>query len=76
MAISQKDANRGWDPRYHITKSDGSPTDPKAEYFVLRLDEDDPHGVACRKAILTYADAIESHIPKLAKDIREKFGET
>lgn len=74
MTISEKDKNRGWSPRYKITKLDGKPVDPKAEYFVLRLDESDPHGVACRAALRTYANTIRPHIPKLAEDIFQKFG--
>ena len=52
------------------------PVDDNAEYFVLRLDlngKDSNHIAACRKAIHTYADAIEPTIPKLAKDLRERY---
>lgn len=37
--------------KYKIEKSDGSPIDPKAQYFVLRLDTDK----AARAAMVTYA---------------------
>jgi hypothetical protein len=50
--------------------------DEKAEYFVLRLDEggsDLKHIAACRIAIHAYADAIEPHIPQLAKDLKERY---
>lgn len=62
--------------RYNVTKADGSAVDPKAEYFVLRLDEgggDPIHIAACRKAIAVYADAIHDHLPELAKDIRRRY---
>lgn len=62
--------------RYHVSKLGGGRNDPKAEYFVLRLDEggSDPiHVRACRLAILTYADAIENHLPTLAAEIRTQY---
>ncbi len=52
------------------------PVDKNSEYFVLRLDKggsDVEHIKACRIAVNAYADAIERHLPKLAKDIREKW---
>lgn len=66
---------KGLHQRYKISKLWGK-TDPKAEYFVLRLDlngSDSNHILACRKAIQTYADAIESTIPQLAKDLRKRY---
>lgn len=63
--------------RYIISKSDGSPVDDNAEYFVLRLDSggsDQLHIDACRLAILAYAQAIENHLPQLAGDIRKRYG--
>ena len=53
-----------------------APTDPEAEYFVLRLDEgggDPQHILACRVAVLAYARAIEHHLPDLARDIKERW---
>lgn len=50
--------------------------DPKAEYFVMRLDnggKDPNHINACRIGIHAYADAIEPFIPQLAKDLRERY---
>lgn len=50
--------------------------DHGSEYFVLRLDlnaSDLNHVAACRIGINAYADAIESAIPQLAKDIRERY---
>lgn len=47
-----------------------------AEYFVLRLDtggSDINHIKACRIGIHAYADAIETTIPELAKDLRERY---
>ena len=61
--------------KYIIAKTDGSPVDPKAEYFVLRLDEgcEPSHRNACRSAIAAYAKAIENHLPELAKDLHERY---
>lgn len=50
--------------------------DHGAEYFVLRLDSngsDLNHVASCRIAIQAYADAIETTIPQLAKDLRERY---
>jgi hypothetical protein len=56
---------RGFYRKYTITKADGSPVDPNAQYLVLRLDTD---RAACLAA-LTYAD--ETDNPVLAQDLRE-----
>lgn len=64
--------------RYKIEKTNGEPLDPNAEYFVLRLDKrgtDPKHIAACRKAILTYAEAIRDHIPKLSQDLIERYSD-
>lgn len=52
------------------------PTDTGSEYFVMRLDEggkDREHIKACRIGVHAYADAIEHHLPELAKDLRERY---
>lgn len=61
--------------RYEVKKArpteDGT-DDPKAEYFVLRLDAlgDDPkHIKACHRAALEYARAIRPHLPDIADDL-------
>lgn len=61
--------------KYVIAKTDGSPVDPNAEYFVLRLDEgcEPNHRNACRSAIAAYARAIEGYLPQLAKDLNERY---
>lgn len=51
-------------------------TDPESEYFVMRLDKggkDLNHIKACRIGVHAYADAIEHHLPELAKDLRERY---
>jgi hypothetical protein len=62
--------------KYIISKRDGRPVDPGAEYFVLRLDDgggDPVHVAACRSSVLHYADRISGHLPKLASDLRAKY---
>jgi len=56
--------------KYLIDKADGTPTDPHAAYFVLRLDTDP----AARAAALAYADACEATAPELAADLRALVG--
>lgn len=54
--------------KYRIEKTDGSPVDAHADYFVLRLDTD-KHA---RHAARTYARSIEHSNPELARDIRNR----
>lgn len=58
----------GLHQRYNVTKADGSPTDPNAVYFVLRIDtetngpmnsSDFLHRIACREAALKYIKTIK-----------------
>lgn len=68
------DSSRPIDDGNHTHKLGN--TDPGAEYFVLRLDEggkDREHIKACRIGIHAYANAIEHHLPELAKDLRERY---
>ncbi len=62
--------------KYIITRADGGQLDPAFEAFVLRLDDggDPKHVEACRKAIMAYAMAIQSHLPALALDIFNRWG--
>lgn len=66
---TQKNNPKGLHQRYVIAKADGTPVDPNAVYFVLRIDKngDDPaHLEACRDAIIAYCDAVQSGDPKFA----------
>lgn len=58
--------NPGLYNKYIVTKRNGNPVDPKAEYLVLRLDNDE----TCRVAALAWADAIQTERPELADGIR------
>jgi len=51
---------KGYYKKYSITKADGRPCDPDAEYFVLRLDTDP----AARAALRTYAEACGNPVLK------------
>jgi len=53
--------------KYRISKADGTPTDPGAQYFVLRIDTDQ----AARMALQTYANYVEHDNPTLADDLRQ-----
>lgn len=56
---------RGIYGKYRVEKSDGSPVDPKAVYFTLRLDTD-PHA---RAAVRAYAASCQAENPDLAADL-------
>lgn len=60
--------------KYTISRTDGLPIPINNEYFILKLkgEGDSNHIEASKKAALTYADAIESTLPKLAEDLRQK----
>lgn len=69
--ISVPARRKGWQEKYEIYKTDGTPTDPEAIYFPLRLDTDP----RAREAALFYAGLIEAVNPELANDLREKIRE-
>ena len=75
MIPDREENPEGLHARYQVLKADMSPAN--GEYFVLRLDsgcKDRHHLAACRKAAMTYADEIETHQPRLAAGIRERWG--
>ena len=51
--------------KYTITKTDGSPVDPHAQYFVLRLDTD-PHA---REAMMAYLSGVMFEDPEFANEL-------
>lgn len=61
------ETNKGLYGKYKIEKADGTPTDPNAQYFVLRADTD----VHARLALRTYARSIQGRNPELARGIRQ-----
>jgi len=58
--------------KYDILKTNGTPVDPDAQYFVLRIDTD----VHARLALRAYARSVFSDNPTLARDIRRWLLET
>lgn len=58
----------GYDQKYIITKKNGNPIDPEADYFVLRLDKD-PHAIV---ALFTYAQSVKRDNMPLALDVTKK----
>lgn len=77
---TQTENPTGLHRRYKISKitKQGQiiPIDYGSEYFVLRLDEggkDRKHIVACRIGVHAYANAIQDHLPELAKDLKERY---
>jgi len=59
----------GYDSKYIIAKKNGNAIDPKADYFVLRLDED-PHALV---ALFAYAKSVSRVNKKLAEDLLDKI---
>jgi len=59
---------KGLYQKYIIQKADGTPIDPSADYFVLRLDTDK----YARGAIRNYANRIYGDNPILSKELRDR----
>lgn len=55
----------GYDKKYIISKTSGKPTDPEADYFVLRLDKD-PHAI---EALHSYAISVRIDNEQLSNDL-------
>ncbi len=53
--------------KYNIEKQDGSPVDPNAQYFVLRIDTDP----AARYALNAYALFVFKTDPKFSRELLE-----
>jgi len=74
MKPTPEDKRDGLKPKYQITHADGTPCDPAAKYFILRLDYhegcDRKHVAACRAAARTYAGQIADHLSALSDDLR------
>jgi len=51
--------------KYRIEKADGTPVDPRAIYFTLRIDTDP----FARAAIRAYVNACRGQVPELARDL-------
>lgn len=77
MIPSQQENPHGLHGRYKIEKLNGEPIDPRAVYFVLRLDgfgNDPAHIQACRAAAKAYAEEAErgraAWLQRMAQELR------
>lgn len=63
----------GLQHRYQVRKADGTPCDPNAKYFVLRLDAECKsavHLAACRAAALSYAECtVGTSLEQVGQDL-------
>lgn len=77
---SQVENPKGFHGRYKVEHADGSPIDPNAVYFVLRIDKggsDPVHVRACRKALKTYVVHTEgTHLDQLSIELDQFIVET
>jgi len=53
--------------KYRVEKTDGTPIDPNAVYFVLRLDTD----CHARRAINAYIESCQEENPQLADELSD-----
>ncbi len=78
MRTKEENPN-GLHQRYKVTKADGSPTDPNAVYFVLRLDlggSDSVHTQRCRLAASEYARHCEgTHLQQVGRELADLVNE-
>lgn len=67
--------SKGIQHKYIISRTDGKPIEEGNFYFVLKLEGegDEKHIEACRKAVLKYAEEIESHLPELSQEIKNRY---
>lgn len=75
--LTEKQNPNGLHQRYVVAKASGEPIDPKAVYFVLRLDtdgDDEAHTEACREAARAYCTSVfrlrkPNNLRQLAKEL-------
>lgn len=61
-----KESSLGYYIKYHIEKTDGTPVDPNASYFVLRIDKD----IHAARAAMAYAKSCADTNVRLSDDLR------
>jgi hypothetical protein len=59
----------GYEKKYIISKANGNPTDPNADYFLLRLDKD-PCAII---ALIAYANTVRRYNKPFADDLDKKI---
>lgn len=57
--------------KYTISKTNGKPIDPEADYFVLRLDTDP----FARIALIAYANSVRNSDKEFADQLDQKLAE-
>ena len=65
-APTANDSVRGLYQKYVVSKLDGTPSDPSADYLVLRIDND----YAAMKAAIVYADEIAVENPQFSQELK------
>lgn len=68
--MEENNKERGLYHRYDVKRRDGQDTGGE-DYFVLRLDKRNPADLA---ALATYANVVEAEYPRLAADLRKRYG--
>lgn len=74
MIPTKQENPNGLHQRYKVTKADGSECDPRAVYFVLRLDgfgRDTGHIAACRTAARAYVENAPPYLQQVADDLEK-----
>ncbi len=78
MLPNEQDNPNGLHQRYIVRKANGDPVDPRAIYFVLRLDgdgDDIDHIAACRAAARRYVERLEQlrtpWLQQMTQELRE-----
>lgn len=64
--------DKGLYHKYNVEHADGTPTDPNAEYLVLRTDAGE-YVTACRAAAAVFARRVAWRNPRLATDIETRL---
>lgn len=74
MIPTAEENPNGLHARYAVVHADGSPADPRAVYFVLRLDgfgRDLGHIAACRAAARKYAEEAPPWMKQTADELNK-----
>lgn len=64
---------KGFYPKYNVTKTDGSDIDPNAKYIVLRYDRDDDYGEITRYLLLIFCRLIKPFAKQFSLDLQKEI---
>lgn len=75
--MSNMTKQNGLYQKYTVQKSDGTPIDPNAKYFILRYDKNDDFGKYSRRAIFEFAKWAQRNpeFKQLAEDLLYELAE-